>query len=152
MRLQSCHGWTLTDRCFTRNQQAWLLIVAISSIYSFKHRVVQKNTYMYHIMNRKHCQKDTCLCSLRWIAPHCTPCYNQRNDDDGDDVGRCLLAESRRMVRGGSRARAQSPPESPGKTAREQTAKNKEQNRIVCCSLSFVLCCSFGRTDAGCAR
>lgn len=48
------------------------------------------------------------------IAPAAAACYNPRNDYDGDDVGRSQLAESRRVVRGGSRARAQSPPESPG--------------------------------------
>jgi hypothetical protein len=58
--------------------------------------------------------KTTCLSVFQPIAPARTACYNPRNDYDGDDVGRSQLAESRRVVRGGSRVRAQSPPESPG--------------------------------------
>ena len=56
------------------------------------------------------------------IAPAVAACYNPRNDCDGDDVGRSQLAESRRMVRGGSQARAQSPPESPGTLSENKAA------------------------------
>jgi len=52
--------------------------------------------------------------TLQPIARASAACYNPCNDNDGDDVGRSQLSESRRSLRGGSRARAQSPPESPG--------------------------------------
>src|SRR5258706_15331737 len=73
------------------------------------------------------------------IALGCAKCYNPGNDYDGDDVGRSQLSESRRWLRGGSRARAQSPPESRGKPAenKEQRTENK----------SFLMDCSSRRTN-----
>ena len=87
----------------------------------------------------------TALSVFQPIAPALAACYNPRNDCDGDDVGRSQLTESRRSVRGGSRARAQSPPESPGTLSKnkEQNTKNKNGS---CRYLFSVLCSLFCST------